>query len=398
MICKAYLHPGREKSALHSHPWVFSGAVNRIEGKPQNGEAIEVFNHLGQFLGQASWSKHSQIALRFWNFGSSPLVLNRHFFLQKLLTSLTKRKNQGEWDRKMEGRRLVNGEGDGLPGVIVDCYGPWLACQFLSAGAEYYKQILVDCMVELYSPQGIYERSDTDARKLEGLQPCQGMLWGANPPEAIEIREGLMHFALDVRKGHKTGHYLDQRLNRKCVQAHSKNRAVLNCFCYTGGFGLAAALGGATSVLQVDSSEYALEQARNNAINSGCADKMQYQNADVFSYLRKLRGTGERFDLIILDPPKLAENKQHLNKACRAYKDVNLQAFHLLRPGGQLFTFSCSGLMEETLFRKVVCDAAVDAGREAHVEEFLFQAPDHSMPLHFPEGLYLKGLRLSVGD
>jgi 23S rRNA (cytosine1962-C5)-methyltransferase len=292
---------------------------------------------------------------------------------------------------------LVASESDGLPGLIVDRYADWLVCQFLSAGSEHWKNTIVELLQELFPGLSIYERSDVSVREKEGLPLRCGVLAGSEPPDQVEITENGMRLLVDIKAGHKTGYYLDQRDSRLAVRDWAEGRDVLNCFSYTGGFGVSALLGGAKHVLQMDSSEPALDIAKKNAdLNGLDPEKSEYICGDVFKELRRFRDSRRDFDLIILDPPKFVESRGQLEKGARGYKDINLLAFKLLRPGGLLFTFSCSGHMEMPLFQKIVADAALDAGRSAQILSVLHQAPDHPVALNFPEGAYLKGLLCRV--
>jgi 23S rRNA (cytosine1962-C5)-methyltransferase len=289
--------------------------------------------------------------------------------------------------------RLVNAESDGLPGLIVDRYADYLVCQFHSAGVDHWKTEIVQQLVELLPVSGIYERSEGGGRTKEGLDPANGTLWGQRPPDWIEVREGPMRFLVDVRRGHKTGMYLDQRENRALVAGFSKGTEVLNCFAYTGGFGLHALRDGAVHLVNVDTSSDALATLlRQVELNGLDVNAVENINADVFQTLRSFRDARRRFDLVILDPPKFAGSGRQVDQAARGYKDINLLAFKLIRPGGTLFTFSCSGHVKAALFQKITADAAVDAGREAQILQHLEQPPDHAVSLNFPEGAYLKGL------
>lgn len=293
--------------------------------------------------------------------------------------------------------RLVNSESDGIPGLIVERYRDFLVCQFLAAGAEYWKQTIVDQLGDLVANAGIYERSDVAVRKKEGMRELTGVLAGQEPPELIEIREGPYVFLVDIRHGHKTGFYLDQRDNRTLVAEYAGCAEVLNCFAYTGGFTVAALKGGADGVTNVESSADALELGlRNIGINGLNTAKVKNIEGDVFTIMRRYRDSDRRFDAVILDPPKFAGSRGQLMRACRGYKDINLLAIKLLRTGGILFTFSCSSLLNKELFQKIVADAALDAGREAQIIRRLSQAADHPTSLNFPEGSYLKGLLCRV--
>ena len=300
---------------------------------------------------------------------------------------------------RIEALRLVHGESDGLPGLILDRYGGTLVMQCLSSGIEYWQEPLADLLLELTGAKRIYERSDVEVRKLEGLPERKGAMRGGLPPERILIHENDLQFEVDVYGGHKTGFYLDQRLNRAAVGSLAHGCRVLDCFAYTGGFALSALAGGAASVLAVDASTEALELARRNlALNGLPEDKIDWQVGDVFQVLRGLRDRGQSFDLIVLDPPKFAATASQAGRAARGYKDINLLAFKLLRPGGLLATFSCSGGVSAELFQKIVAGAALDAGVEARILQRLHQSPDHPVALNFPEGAYLKGFIIRVAE
>lgn len=391
------LKPGREKSVLRRHPWIFSGSVERLEGEALSGETVVICSADGTRLALGAFSPQSQIAARVWSFDPG-VAVDAAFFRARLRLALQLRQQVASL-RAGTACRLVNAEADGLPGVIVDRYGEFLVCQFLSAGAELHRDELVRALSELHPCKGIYERSEASVRGKEGLEARAGLLWGEEPPELIEVSEGESRFLVDVRHGHKTGFYLDQRDNRRLLLQYAQGREVLNCFAYTGAFAVWALQGGAARVTEVEESEAALALGRRHlALNSlETADHEQIEG-DVFKVLRQFRDSRRSFDLIVLDPPKFAESQHQLERACRGYKDINLLAFKLLRPGGVLFTFSCSGQVGLDLFQKVVADAALDAGREAQILQRLGQAPDHPVSLAFPEAGYLKGLVCRVGD
>lgn len=385
------LKRGREKNLLQRHPWIFSGAIERVEGKPGSGETVTVCSFDRQPLALAAWSPESQIAVRIWSFNPSDTI-NAAFFRTKLQNAIAARPKINS-----NAVRLVASESDGLPGLIIDRYADWIVCQFLSAGSERWKNTIVELLQELLPGLSIYERSDVSVREKEGLPSRCGVLAGTEPPEHVEISENGMRLLVDIKAGHKTGYYLDQRDSRLAVRGWAEGRTVLNCFSYTGGFGVSALLGGAKHVLQMDSSEPALDIARKNgSLNGLDPEKSEYICGDVFKELRRFRDSRCDFDLIILDPPKFVESRGQLEKGARGYKDINLLAFKLLRPGGLLFTFSCSGHMEMPLFQKIVADSALDAGRTAQILAALNQSPDHPVALNFPEGAYLKGLLCRV--
>jgi 23S rRNA (cytosine1962-C5)-methyltransferase len=384
------LKPGREKSLLRHHPWVFSGAIETVEGDPGPGENVEILSSERKFLGFGAYSPHSQIRVRVWTFQENHPI-DASFFRARMDQAIGSRAVRPTG--KESACRLINAESDGLPGLVVDKYGEFLVCQFLSAGSERWKDEIILQLQRILAPAGIYERSDVDVRLKEGLELRTGALWGESPPELLQIEEGPCHFLVDIRKGHKTGFYLDQRVNREAVADYSHGGSILNCFSYTGGFGIWALRGGADHVTEVESSASAIElSARHvemNGFDSGKVDPMQ---GDVFEILREFRNANRRFDLIVLDPPKFVDSRNQMLKGTRGYKDINLLSFKLLNPGGILFTFSCSGLVTPDLFQKIVADAALDAGRDAQILRTLTQAPDHPTSLNFPEGAYLKGL------
>ncbi len=390
MTIRIFLKKGREKSLLNRHPWVFSGAVSAVDGSPDPGETVQIVSHAGQFLAWGAMSPKSQIAVRVWSVESDQPV-STDFFHIRIKQAVSRRSSLLK--NPHSACRLIYAESDSLPGIIVDKYGDFLVCQFLSAGAEHWKAVVVHALAELVPCKGIYERSDATVREKEGLPVSTGVLWGAPPENPVVISEANLTFQVDVLTGHKTGFYLDQRENRLRVARYCPDQEVLNCFCYTGGFGIHALYAGAAHVIQVDASAQSLTAARTHAdINALDPARMDYVEADVFHLLRHYRDSRKQFDVIILDPPKFAESRSQVDKAARGYKDINLLAMKLLRPGGTLVTFSCSGMVEPGLFQKIVADAAVDAGRFGQIIEWLHQADDHPVGLNFPEGLYLKGL------
>lgn len=385
------LKPGREKSILNRHPWIFSGAVAGIEGDPGPGDTVDILSHRKVLVGRGAFSPRSQIVCRVWSFCPDEEI-GPDFFCRSIRNSVSRRNFLHPFESH-SACRLVYAESDHLPGIIVDRYADFLVCQFLSSGAERWKGLMVEILAQEVSCRGIYERSDTPAREKEGLAPAAGVLFGQAPPDFIRIREEDIRFDVDVRNGHKTGFYLDQRDNRRRLSRYVAGKELLNCFCYTGGFGITALAAGADHVTQVDTSAEALDMAAHHAdINSLDPTRMDYIQADVFQLLRKYRDSRKQFDVIVLDPPKFAESMSQVEKAARGYKDINLLAMKLLRPGGILATFSCSGRIGPELFQKIVADAATDAGRFGQVLGWLHQGADHPVDLSFPEGLYLKGL------
>lgn len=391
------LKTGRERSVLLRHPWVFSGAISQLQGKPEPGETVAVRAPQGGFLAYAAYSPSSKIAARIWSWDENEKI-DAAFLHRRLSAAVNLRKSiipAGETNAY----RLVHGESDGLPGLVVDRYADTLVMQFLSAGAERWRETLVEQLREITGLERIYERSDVEVRGLEGLPPREGPLLGDLFSEPLVIRENGLEFLVDPSRGQKTGFYLDQRRNRQRMGSMSAGCDVLNCFCYTGAFSIYALAGGARSVLSIDSSGEALAAARENAVRNRLdGSNVEWMEADVFQALRAFRdevqeGRIERtFDLIVLDPPKFAPTAAQAERAARGYKDINLLAFKLLRPGGLLFTFSCSGGISDELFQKIVMGAALDAGVDAKIVERLHQGPDHPVGLTFPEGAYLKGL------
>ena len=388
---------GREKSVLRRHPWIFSGAVDDSRSdKASPGETVAVEASDGTRLGWGSFSPASQIRVRMMSFDAKHAP-DESFVAGRVAASVARRADLLSSGRT-NAARVVNAESDGLPGVVADFYAGHVVCQFTSAGAEFHKNEVVRALMERCPGcKSVSERADVDIRRKEGL-PCReglAVLAGEEPPELIEIVEGKVRLFVDVRKGHKTGFYLDQREAREAVGSFAKGRTVLNCFCFTGGFGLHAMAGGAKHVTQVDVSADALAVARRNAeLNFGESCAMDFVEADVFKYLRSCRDAGRKFDMIVLDPPKFAETKSQVMKAARGYKDINLLAMKLLAPGGILATFSCSGAITPDLFDKILAEAAEDAKRDFQIAARTRQAEDHPVALSFPEGLYLKGVVL----
>jgi 23S rRNA (cytosine1962-C5)-methyltransferase len=389
------LHEGREKSLLRRHPWVFSGAVERIDGAPVSGDTVAVQDCHGKFIAYASYNASSQITARVLSWHQDEPV-DAAFFRHRIDVALNMRRALFQGSVACEGMRLIHGESDGLPGLIVDQYGKVLVMQIGSAGAMRWLEVCVDILQELCNPVCIYERSDSDSRTLEGLPPSCGVLRGVLPDDVSVMEHGL-RFKVDAAHGQKTGFYLDQRDNRALTETLSLDRDVLNCFCYTGGFSLYALRGKARSVLSIDASTEALQLAAQNLTQNGLDEsRAQWLEADVFVALRKLRDQGRTFDMIILDPPKFAPTAAFAEKAARGYKDINLLGFKLLRPGGLLFTYSCSGGISEALFQSIVAGAALDAGVDAQIIKHLHASGDHPVLLSFPESAYLKGLLLRI--
>jgi 23S rRNA (cytosine1962-C5)-methyltransferase len=387
------LKKGREKSLRRRHPWLFSGAIERVTGKPGSGDTVEIKDSSGKSLARAAYSPKSQIRARVWTFDPAQEV-DAGFFRRRVMQALALREALPA-ARHSNALRLVHGESDGLPGLVVDRYADVLVAQFLAAGVERWRDPILDALVELSGCTAVYERSDAETRKLEGLPARVGFARGDREAKRCPIIEYGLNFRVDVEQGQKTGFFLDQRENRQRVRSLAAAREVLDGFSYTGGFAINALAGGAKRVLALESSADALAVARENlAANPFDAAKIEFVQADVFAQLRKLRDQGASFDLVILDPPKFAPTAAQAKNAARAYKDINLLAFKLLRPGGLLATFSCSGGVDAALFQSIVAGAALDAGAEAKIVERFSAAADHPVALEFPEGDYLKGLLL----
>ncbi|HDY7698019.1 TPA: class I SAM-dependent methyltransferase [Vibrio vulnificus] len=396
MSAAIYLVKGREKSVVRRHPWIFSRGIDRVEGNPQLGETVDVYGHDGKWLAKAAYSPESQIRARVWSFDKQEI--NKAFFVKRIQEAQLLREDVIVRDG-LTGYRLIAAESDGMPGVTIDRYQNFFVCQLLSAGAEHQKQNIVDALIEVFPDCNVYERSDVSVRKKEGLQETTGVLHGEMPPKSVVIEENGVKISVDIVGGHKTGFYLDQRDSRQQAMKYVKDKEVLNCFSYTGAFGLYALKGGAKRVINADVSQPALDTAKFNAeLNEFDISKKRavFLNADVFKLLREYRDQGTTFDVVIMDPPKFAESKAQLNGACRGYKDINMLAFEILKSGGTLLTYSCSGLMDLALFQKIIADAAVDAGRTVKFVERFEQAADHPVDTAYPEGFYLKGFACKV--
>ena len=383
------LKEGKERSLQRRHPWVFDSAI--AKGAAEPGETVRVESHSGQFLAWAAYSPASRIKARVWSFDEAQRI-DAAFIGQLIDKALAAR---SLFDIQSDGLRLVHGESDGLPGLIVDRYGDTLVAQFTSCGTEHFKTEIVDALLRATGLSRLYERSDANVRSLEGLPEVTGWLRGEGPVE-LQIREHYWQLTLNIADGHKTGFYLDQRDSRQRFAVHARHRQykkVLNCFCYTGGFTVAALAGGAAHVTSIDSSGPALQRAKANvALNGFDESRTTFMDADVNASLRAFIEQGATFDAIVLDPPKFAPTAAHADRAARAYKDINRLAFKLLVPGGELFTYSCSGGISADLFHKIVASAGMDAGVDGFISERLQGAPDHPMTVLFPEGEYLKGL------
>lgn len=395
MTARLFLAKGREKSLLRRHPWVFSGAVTRVEGKANSGDTIDIVDSHGKWLARGAYSPSSQIRARVWTFRQDEDI-DIEFFVRRLQQAQSWR----NWIAKrdgLDGYRLIAGESDGLPGITIDRFQNFLVLQLLSAGAEYQRAPLLAALQKCYPECAIWDRSDVAVRKKEGLELTQGHVIGAEPPALLPIQEHGMSLLVDIKQGHKTGFYLDQRDSRLAARKYAEGRKVLNCFSYTGAFAVSALMGGCEKVTNVDTSQDALDIARQNVeLNNLDLSKAEFVREDVFQLLRKYRTEGVQFDMIVMDPPKFLENKSQLASACRGYKDINMLALQLLRPGGILLSFSCSGLLPTDLFQKILADAALDANREIQFVEQFRQAADHPVIGSYPEGLYLKGFACVV--
>lgn len=390
-MARVVLKRGREKPVLNRHPWIFSGAIKRIEGEVADGEVVEVADCQRRFLARGYLNRRSQIAVRLLTWDEDEVV-EKDFWQRRLERAFASRQALAD-DPSTDAYRLVNAESDLLPGLVLDRYGDYLVAQFLTLGIEQWKAELVGLMVDLLKPRGIYERSDVEVREKEGLAQVSSLLHGEEPPDLVEVTENGHRFLVDVKRGQKTGFYLDQRDNRQKLTRYCPGKEVLNCFAYTGAFAVYAAAAGAGRITNVESSAEALQLARRNVALNGFADRDdEYVTGDVFRVLREYRDQGRVFDLIILDPPKFAYSQHQVESACRGYKDINLLAMQIIASGGVLFTFSCSGLVSPDLFQKVLFGASVDAGRDVQIVVKLSQASDHPILLTFPESEYLKGL------
>jgi len=395
-MAQLHLLPGKDRSLALRHPWIFAGAVDRLSGRARPGDTVEVLAASGRPLARAAWSPQSKIRARVWTFDPEESV-DDAFFKRRVQACLERRRAIPDL-RDEAGLRLVHGESDGLPGLIADCYGDTVVVQLTAAGSDKWRSAIVGALRQATGCERIYERSDSDVRRLEGLAPVSGWILGCASGDMPHISEYGVRMKVDVVSGHKTGFYLDQRDNRRLARELAGGRTTLNCFCYTGGFSLQALAGGARSVLSIDSSGPALARARDNLVLNPQlpAERAEWREADVFAELRELKNADRRFDLIILDPPKFAPSALHAERAARAYRDINVFAFRLLNPSGLLMTYSCSGGISSELFRQIVGEAALAAGREARILRRLSAPADHPVALAFSEGEYLKGLLCQV--
>nr|WP_308514350.1 class I SAM-dependent rRNA methyltransferase [uncultured Turicimonas sp.] len=393
------LKPGKERALLRRHPWVYSTGVANVKGKPQSGDTIKIVDNKGNFLAWGAYSPESALRARCWSFNEQD-VINEEWIRARVFEAIRARDNLKS---RTNAIRLIFGEADFLPGLIVDQYDTQLVTQFQAAGVEKWRPEIGKALTDATGFTQVFDRSDAATRAREGLPERKEVLEGEEPPEKIQINEDGILYGVDVRMGHKTGFYVDQRDNRRLARqlaetfrkVHGRGMRALNCFCYTGGFSLALAKGGAEEVISIDSSADALEMAKSNAkLNGFNESQMKWVEANVFEQLRKYRDAGEKFDLVILDPPKFASSHHHVEKAARAYKDINLNGLRLLNEGAQLLTFSCSGAIDVDLFQKIVAGAVIDAKTDAWMISRLGAGSDHPLLMTHPEGEYLKGLHL----
>lgn len=390
MPATVILQEGREKSLKRHHPWVFDGAVANVKGRCRSGDTVDVVAADGSWLGRGAYSPSSQIRVRIWTFNQQEVIDNA-FFLRRIEQAWQLRQRLMQ-QANTNACRLIAAESDGLPGVTIDLYNNLAVLQLLSAGADKHRSKIVWALQKLLPDVAIMERSDVDVRTKEGLEPLIQPLHG-DIPEEVEIVEHGVKILVNPHTGHKTGFYLDQRENRLAASRYAEQASVLNCFSYTGTFACYALNGGASHVTNVDVSQPALDMAsRHIELNGFPPEQCSQVKGDVFEVLRNYHSQQQQFDMVILDPPKFVDSKASLKRACRGYKDINMYGIHAVKPGGILLTFSCSGLMEQSLFQKIVADAALDAGRRVQILEHLSQAPDHPVGLNYPEGYYLKGL------
>lgn len=387
------LLPGKDKPVRNGHPWIFSGAIKSDPKNAEPGDLVDVLDSDKQFIARGYYNPSSQIRVRVLT--RDPYQMITHEFFKERIEQAIRRREFVTRDGSTTGVRLVAHESDLLPGLVVDRYGDWISFQIVTAGMERWRDSIIKILREACNPAGMMERSDEAVREKEGLVQRKEILFGTIPPEGILFLENGMKLFADIENGHKTGFYLDQRDNRKIIGEYSSGLSVLNCFSFSGGFSVAAKQNGATQVINVDESEPALQVAKRNLdINQLKNSPEEFIRADVFKYLRELKAKGETFDMVILDPPKFVTSSAQIDRACRGYKDLNLIGMQLLKPGGLLATFSCSGLITRDLFQKVIFGASVDAGVEMQIVRHLSQAEDHPTLLSFPESLYLKGFLL----
>lgn len=390
-LMKVFLKKGRERPVLRGHPWIFSGAVERMEADSEQAGVADVLDSQGRWLARGLYNPKSQIRVRLFTWKEEEEI-NSLFFTRRLSQAAALRERF--LPSSTNAYRLANGEGDFLPGLVIDRYGDYLACQFITAGTDRFKGIVTDALLTLFSPKGIYERSEGGAREEEGLLPSVGVLSGEEPPDLIPIEEHQLRFLVDVRAGQKTGFFLDQRDHRLLLSTLCRDKTILNCFAYTGAFSLYASKGGALRAISLESSRPALELAKRIfKLNGLPVTEEDLLKADAFSFLKKCR---TEFDIVVLDPPSLAHKRADVSAAAGSYKFLNFHSLRILKPGGLLLTFCCSQHVSLDLFRKIVFGAAADCGRKVQVVKRLGHPPDHPVSFHHPEGEYLKGLLLAA--
>lgn len=388
------LKKGKEKAAILRHPWIFSGALDKIKGKPANGEIVAVWSASQEFLAYGYFNDQSRVALRLMEWDQN-VTIDEAWYTQRLEKAIASRAHL--LNENTNTCRLVFSEADLLPGLIVDKYADFLSLQILSAGMENVKETIINILRSLLNPKGIFDKSDAGARKHENLEPEQGLLWGEEPPEFIEVKENGIVYHINIADGQKSGFYCDQRDNREILAAYTEGKSVLDCFCYSGGFTLNSLKAGASHVTSVDSSALAIETLQHNLKLNGFSETMQTSvQSDVNKQLRVFKEENQKFDVVVLDPPKYAPSRSALDRAARAYKDLNRLGMMLLEPGGILATYSCSGAVDMETFKQIIAWAALDAGREVQILKQFHQPEDHPIRMSFPEGEYLKGLLLRV--
>jgi len=388
------LKKGKEKAAILRHPWIFSGALDKIKGKPANGEIVAVWSASQEFLAYGYFNDQSRVALRLMEWDQN-VTIDEAWYTKRLEKAIASRAHL--LNENTNTCRLVFSEADLLPGLIVDKYADFLSLQILSAGMENVKETIINILRSLLNPKGIFDKSDAGARKHENLEPEQGLLWGEEPPEFIEVKENGIVYHINIADGQKSGFYCDQRDNREILAAYTEGKSVLDCFCYSGGFTLNSLKAGASHVTSVDSSALAIETLQHNLKLNGFSETMQTSvQSDVNKQLRVFKEENQKFDVVVLDPPKYAPSRSALDRAARAYKDLNRLGMMLLEPGGILATYSCSGAVDMETFKQIIAWAALDAGREVQILKQFHQPEDHPIRMSFPEGEYLKGLLLRV--
>ena len=395
LMVDVILKKGKEKAVLHKHPWVFSGALERVNGKPENGEIVRLVDAKGAFMAYGFYNNQSRVALRLLEWDEAAEV-DEQWFRDKISTAVQSRFNLLE-DGSTNTCRLIFSESDYLPGLIVDKYADYLSVQVLTSGIEKMLPVIIHQLNKLLKPTGIFDKSDAASRLHEGLATENMVLAGQHPPDRLAVKENNIIYNINIAEGQKSGFYCDQRDNRKITANYVKNKKVLDCFCYTGGFTLNALKNGAASVTCVDSSGLAIETLKENILlNNFKEANVTTFTSDVNKQLRKFKEDGELFDVIVLDPPKYAPSRSSLDKATRAYKDLNRLAMLLLNKGGLLATYSCSGAMDMETFKQVLAWAALDAGKQVQFIYQYCQPQDHPIRASFPEGEYLKGLLCRV--